>query len=85
MFLWAKQIQNWIFCTKMLIDTKREKSFSLDLKCTFWGQNRLKHTKLVQSISIIFILLGEYDFERRLLLEVESHRSDYAKIMTLRS
>ena len=75
MFLWAKQIRSWIFCIKILIDIKREHvQFGLSV---LFG--------VIQSISIIFILLGEYDFERRLLLEVESHRSDYAKIMTLRS
>ena len=43
----------------------------LAFKCTFLGQNRLEHTKLIaperQSITIIFIAIGIYNFDIRLI------------------
>ena len=68
MFSWTKQITNQSFFTIYIVASalKSRLTFKklsiLALKCTFLGQNRLKHTKL--------ILLGIYNFGSKYIFYV---------------
>ena len=66
--IYAKYYKNSVLSTfivfsKSVYTIKIITLYIFALKCTFLGQKRVKHTRLVrQSINIIFIVLGIYNF-----------------------